>query len=82
MRGPGGCLIRMDLDRFYAEARRVLKPGGTLAVWGYELMRFDIPAADDVMQGLFNGTLGPYWDEGRRLVDRRYQGIPCFNTCL
>ena len=24
-----------DLDRFYAEVRRVLKPNGIIAVWGY-----------------------------------------------
>eukprot|EP00884_Botryococcus_braunii_P010247 jgi/Botrbrau1/19223/Bobra.0077s0123.1 len=65
----------MDLDRFYTEARRILKPGGTVAVWSYDLMRFDTPAANKVMDDLYNGVLGPYWDEGRRKVDAKYQGM-------
>ena len=29
-----------DLNNFYPEMRRVLRPGGTLAAWGYGLLRF------------------------------------------
>ncbi len=35
-----------DLDRFYAEARRVLKPDGILAASAYNLLHID-PAVDD-----------------------------------
>ena len=28
---------RFDLPAFYAEVRRVLRPSGALAVWGYDL---------------------------------------------
>ena len=32
---PG--LPRFDLPAFYAEVRRVLRPSGALAIWGYDL---------------------------------------------
>ena len=37
---------RFDLPRFYAEAHRVLRPGGVLAAWGYDLCRLNDEDAD------------------------------------
>ena len=31
------CMCRFDYGRFYAEAERVLQPGGILAFWHYEV---------------------------------------------
>ena len=31
------CMCRFDYGRFYAEAERVLQPGGVLAFWHYEV---------------------------------------------
>ena len=39
----------MDLDRFYPEVDRVLKPGGALVVYGYGQPRLDEPAAEETM---------------------------------
>src|SRR5512133_486639 len=39
-----------DPDRFYAEARRVLKPDGMLAASAYNLLHID-PAIDEVLFG-------------------------------
>lgn len=37
---------RFDLPRFYAEAHRVLRPGGVLAAWGYDLCKLNDANAD------------------------------------
>jgi hypothetical protein len=37
---------RFDLPRFYAEAHRVLRPGGVLAAWGYDLCKLNDEDAD------------------------------------
>lgn len=35
----------MDIEKFYAHVRRVLKPRGTLAVYGYGCVNMDHPEA-------------------------------------
>ncbi len=119
---------RFDLPKFYAEAHRVLRPGGTLAAWGYDLLRLNDEDADpydsnllcmllrimqcisagavgiadcerirsmgtckvlqhlcvtvsqhplcicSVLEKLYGDTLGPYWDDRRRLIESHYEG--------
>ena len=50
-----------DLDRFYAEVRRVVKPGGAIAAWAYYTPVFD-SAIDAIIQRLVHDVLGTYWD--------------------
>lgn len=57
-----------DLDTFYAEVRRVLRPGGLLALVGYGLLQIDA-ATDAVVMHLYRDILDAYWDPERRLVD-------------
>lgn len=64
-----------DLDRFYAEVRRVLKPGGVLAVWTYRLMN-STPELDEIIFRLYSETLGQDWPEQRRLVEGGYADLP------
>jgi SAM-dependent methyltransferase len=64
----------LPLDRFFAEVRRVLRPGGALAVWGYTRPRL-AGAMDDVVERYHSGTCGPYWWPERRLVDEGYRSI-------
>jgi SAM-dependent methyltransferase len=53
-----------DLPRFYAEAARVLKPGGAIAVWGYGRML--LPGEmDGLFQRFYAKTVGPYWPPER-----------------
>lgn len=64
------------LDRFYASARKVMKPGGLLALVGYNLLKID-PAVDALIHELYVNVLGSaYWDAERRLVDASYTTIP------
>ena len=63
-----------DVARFFAEVRRVLRPGGVFAAWSYGLMRID-PEVDTVVQGFEHGVVGPYWPPERRHVDAGYATI-------
>lgn len=51
-----------DLPQFYAEAQRVLKPGGVLALWGYG--RLCLPGAMDGISSV--STVRPSAPSGRR----------------
>jgi ubiquinone/menaquinone biosynthesis C-methylase UbiE len=48
-----------DLDRFYAEVRRVVKPGGVIAAWTYYTHVFG-SAIDAVISRLVHDVLGAY----------------------
>lgn len=63
-----------DLPAFYAQARRVLKPGGLLACWGYELMEIT-PEVDAVVLKLYAETLGPHWPPERALLESGYRTL-------
>lgn len=64
-----------DLPRFYMEVRRVLKPGGIIAVWSYGIHHVDDPAVDAVMQDFYRNTIGPYWPPERKLVEEGYRTL-------
>lgn len=64
-----------DLDRFYGEVRRVLRPGGAIAIWCYTLSRVS-PEIDAVIDRYYYETVGPYWPRERKLVDDGYASLP------
>jgi SAM-dependent methyltransferase len=64
-----------DFARYFAEAARVLRPGGVFAAWSYGLMRI-APAFDAELAQLYDGVLGPYWPPERAHVDAGYATIP------
>jgi SAM-dependent methyltransferase len=65
-----------DIDLFFKEANRVLKPHtGVIAVWTYTLGRLNNPRADALYHNLHQGTLLPYWNsKGGSALDS-YQSI-------
>jgi SAM-dependent methyltransferase len=64
----------LDLERFYPEVRRVLRPGGVLAVWVYG--RLEIEGADvNALVQRFYRDIGPYWPPGRQHVDDEYRNL-------
>jgi len=64
----------LDLDRFYPEVKRLLKPKGVLAVWSYSLMQIN-PAIDDIVRHFYAETVGPYWPFERKLVENAYRDL-------
>lgn len=64
-----------DLDRFWAEARRVLRPGGALAAWTYGDVRTGDPALDRRLHHFTHEAMGPWWPPERALVDSGYRTI-------
>ncbi|MDB5104263.1 MAG: SAM-dependent methyltransferase [Fibrobacteres bacterium] len=64
-----------DFPAFFAEARRVAKPGGAVAVWCYGNCRIT-PAVDAVYHGFYQGVVGPYWPPERAHIEDGYASIP------
>ena len=63
-----------DLPAFYAEAERVLKPGGLLALFGYG--RLVLPGTmDPVFQHFYENDIGSFWPPERRLIDDQYRSL-------
>ena len=65
-----------DLDKFYAEVRRVLKPEGVIAVWTYGMAHVDCPGIDDALLHLYADVVGPYWPPERVHVENGYVDLP------
>lgn len=64
-----------DWSLFPQEARRVLVPGGVIAVWTYELFSVE-PAIDAIVGDFYRNVTGPYWPRERRYVEERYASLP------
>lgn len=62
------------LEAFFAEARRVLRPMGVLAVWTYHLFSVS-PAVDALVRDFNREVVGPYWPPQRRMVEQAYETI-------
>lgn len=65
----------LPLEAFYAEALRVLRPGGMLAIWGYSLPTVSAEV-DPLVRRLHRDIVGPYWPAGREHVDAGYRTLP------
>jgi ubiquinone/menaquinone biosynthesis C-methylase UbiE len=65
----------INTDAFYKEVKRTAKRQGLLAIWGYSLLAVD-PDVDELFLEFYHHKIGPYWDEGRRLVENHYRDIP------
>jgi ubiquinone/menaquinone biosynthesis C-methylase UbiE len=61
-------------DAFFAEVRRVVRPGGCLALWCYGLASIT-PAVDAAVHHYYEDLLGPFWEPERRLVEQGYRGV-------
>ena len=65
----------LDFPRFYAEARRVLRGAGVVALWTYSLFRVD-PATDAVVDDFYRRRVGRFWPPERHYVDAEYRTLP------
>lgn len=64
-----------DFERFYAEAKRVLKPNGVLAAWAYGINTVEGDGVNQVVQHFYENVVGPYWPPERELVEAGYRTI-------
>ena len=64
-----------DRERFFAEAKRVLKPGGILAVWVYATNRVEGAEVDSIVQSYYSNIVGPYWPPERKMTEDGYRTI-------
>jgi ubiquinone/menaquinone biosynthesis C-methylase UbiE len=63
-----------ELERFYAEVRRVLKQEGVIAASAYNLLHVE-PAIDAVINHYYFDIVGPYWPPERALVEK-FEELP------
>ena len=69
------CLHWFRTDRFFAEARRVLAPGGAIAVWGYGDPVLDDEPLHRVVHEFNRGSLEPYWAPERQILLDGYRDV-------
>ena len=63
-----------DLNKFFAEAARVLKPNGILAVSGYQLLKIT-NEIDAIVNRFYYETTDPFWPPERDIIERGYTTI-------
>jgi SAM-dependent methyltransferase len=64
----------LDLASFWPEVGRVLRPGGVVAVWCYDLLRI-APEVDRLLARFYKETVGPYWPPERRILETGYRTV-------
>ncbi len=63
-----------DYDLFWDEVKRVLKPNGIFAAWGYSW--FSAAEINDVLRENFLPAIEPYWAEQNQILWNRYRDVP------
>jgi len=61
-------------DAFFQEVKRVLRPGGIIAVWTYNLHNID-EIIDPILQRFSEEIVGEYWPPERQYVRDEYRTI-------
>src|SRR5215208_6990740 len=64
-----------NFDEFYHEVNRVLKPGGVLAAWTYNLTEIS-PEIDVLIHHYYGEILKGYWPERIRYLEEGYKTLP------
>jgi SAM-dependent methyltransferase len=64
-----------DLAAFYAEVRRVLKPGGVVAAWTYGVHMTEGDEVNSAVRHFYDQVVGPYWPPERRHVENGYSEL-------
>jgi len=64
-----------DLAAYYAEVRRVVEPGGVIALVTYAAMTITAEV-DLVLHRFHTRRLGPYWPPERRWTEDGYRSLP------
>ena len=64
-----------DYDRFWPEVKRVLKPKGVFAAWGYSWFSINT-VADQALNENFLAPIESYWAKENQLLWDGYRDIP------
>lgn len=64
-----------DLDRFWPEVRRVVRPGGLVVAWSYGMPGTGDAALDETLVHFHDVTVGPWWPINRGHVDQGYRTL-------
>ena len=64
----------LDIPKFFKEVKRVLKPGGYVAVWCYNLLHVH-PRVDILLYRYYTEIVGPYWPPERKLTEEGYSTV-------
>lgn len=63
-----------DTDRFFTEAKRIGKPGGKVALWGYSILTVN-KEIDELFYYYYDTVVGRYWDAARKHVEEEYASM-------
>jgi SAM-dependent methyltransferase len=64
-----------DYDRFYPEVKRVLRPRGVIAAWGYDHLRV-APEFDAEFEKRIERVIAPHWPPRKKLLHDGYRDVP------
>jgi len=64
-----------DLPRYYAEVRRVVRPGGVVALLAYGVVHVERDLAS-MVDRFYWQTLAGFWPQERRIVEEGYRSLP------
>jgi SAM-dependent methyltransferase len=63
-----------DHERFWPEVKRVLRPGGLVAVWAYHHCRIR-PEIDPILRAYYEDVVGPYWPAEVQRIEQGYEAL-------
>ena len=64
-----------ELERYYAEVRRVARPGAIVALVSYDMCSID-ERLDPLVDHFYGGVLGRHWPAERKHVEDAYRSFP------
>jgi SAM-dependent methyltransferase len=64
-----------DLERFWPEVRRVVRPYGIFSAWSYAFQQTGVAELDALLREYTTEIVGPYWPPERHHVDTGYADI-------
>lgn len=70
----GQAIHWFDLNAFYKEAKRVMRPGAVIAIMGYGLCRVNT-GIDQWLDHFYYEVAGPFWEPERRIIDSGYASL-------
>lgn len=71
----GQAIHWFDFEKFYTEAKRVLKKDAVITIFGYSLFRSN-PETDEIIRHFYKDIIGQYWQPERQYLEEEYQTIP------